>query len=307
MQPVLFDTDLGVDDALAIAMALKAAELDVIGLTVVAGNVSVEQGTRSALQLLELLGREDVPVYVGSEKPLFIDRVDAVQVHGSTGLGYAELPEPSTLPVGRAVDHIIREIQKRPGELIIVAIGPLTNLALAERKSPGILNRARRVVAMGGVLWCGGNITDKSEYNIYADPHALNELLQAQINLTLIPLDVTEQLTLTEGEIVAACQAHGDRWTRFVQKATQSVFEFEQAQGGARKMHLHDPSVPALLIEPSLFAMRALAIGVETEGASAGSLKVLPEEIEEGMSVDCAVDVDSGRAMEFLHGRVLGS
>ena len=307
MQPVLFDTDLGVDDALAIAIALNAAELDVIGLTLVAGNVSVEQGTRSALQLLELLGREDVPVYVGAEKPLFMDRVDAVQVHGSTGLGYAELPEPSTLPVGRAVDHIIREIQKRPGDLIIAAIGPLTNLALAERKSPGILNKARRVVAMGGVLWCGGNITDASEYNIYADPHALNELLQAQINLTLIPLDVTEQLTLTEDEIVAACEAHGDRWTRFVQKATQSVFEFEHAQGGARKMHLHDPSVPALLIEPSLFAMRALAIGVETEGASAGSLKVLPEEIEEGMSVDCAVDVDSARAMEFLHGRVLGS
>ena len=307
MQPVLFDTDLGVDDALAIAIALNAAELDVIGLTLVAGNVSVEQGTRSALQLLELLGREDVPVYVGAEKPLFIDRVDAVQVHGSTGLGYAELPEPSTLPVGRAVDHIIREIQKRPGELIIVAIGPLTNLALAERKSPGILNRARRVVAMGGVLWCGGNITDMSEYNIYADPHALNELLQAQINLTLIPLDVTEQLTLTEDEIVAAGEAHGDRLTRFGQKATQSVFEFEHAQGGARKMHLHDPSVPALLIEPSLFAMRALAIGVETEGASAGSLKVLPEEIEEGMSVDCAVDVDSARAMEFVHGRVLGS
>ena len=140
MQPVLFDTDLGVDDALAIAVALNAAELDVIGLTLVAGNVSVEQGTRSALQLLQLLGREDVPVYVGAEKPLFTDRVDAVQVHGSTGLGYAELPEPSTPPVGRAVDHIIREIQKRPGELIIVAIGPLTNLALAERKSPGILN-----------------------------------------------------------------------------------------------------------------------------------------------------------------------
>ena len=162
-------------------------------------------------------------------------------------------------------------------------------------------------MAMGGALWCDGNITDTSEYNIYADPHALNELLQAQINLTLIPLDVTEQLTLTEDEIVAACQAHGDRWTRFVQKATQSVFEFEHAQGGARKMHLHDPSVPALLIEPSLFAMRVLAIGVETEGAPAGSLKALPEEIEEGMSVDCAVDVDSARAMEFLHGRVLGS
>ena len=235
MQPVLFDTDLGVDDALAIAMALNAPELDVVGLTVVSGNVSIEQGTRSALQLLELLGRDDVPVYVGAEKPLFIDRVDAVQVHGSTGLGYAELPEPSTLPVGRAVDHVIREIQKRPGELIIVAIGPLTNLALAERKSPGILNRARRVVAMGGALWCGGNITDTSEYNIYADPHALSELLQAQTNLTLIPLDVTEQLTLTEGEIVAACKAHGNRWTRFRQEATQSVFEFEQAQGERAK------------------------------------------------------------------------
>jgi len=306
MQPVLFDTDLGVDDALANKMALNAPELDVVGLTVVSGNVSVEQGTRSALQLLELLGRDDVPVYVVAEKPPFIDCMDAVLVHGSTGLGYAELPEPSTLPVGRAVDHIIREIQKRPGELVVVAIGPLTNLALAERKSPGILNRARRVVAMGRALLCGGNITHTSEYNIYADPHALSELLQAMTNLTLIPLDVTEQLTLTEGEIVAACQARGDRWTRFVQEATQSVFEFEQAQGGARKMHLHDPSVHALLIEPSLFSMRALAIGVETEGASAGSLRVLPEESEEGMSVDYAVDVDSARAMEFLHGRALG-
>ncbi len=303
MQPLWIDTDMGVDDALAIGLALNSPEVELVGIAVVAGNVARELGVRNALQVLELLERDEVPVFVGADAPLAREGVDAHAVHGSQGLGRARLPEPGMLPAGGAVSCLIDEIGKRPGELVVIAVGPLTNLALAERASPGVLNGARRVVAMGGALWRAGNVTPHSEFNIYADPHALRELLQAHVNLTLVPLDITERLALTHNQIAARLGARRDRWAQFVADATHTVVEYEQANSGFSGLHLHDPAAVAMAVDPSLFELRTVFIDVETEGEQIGHIAVSEE--GHGYPVDCAIDVDAVRCMELLRHRLL--
>lgn len=303
MQPIWIDTDMGVDDALAIALASKSPEIDLVGLAVVAGNVAHDLGVRNALQVLELLERAEVPVFVGADAPLVRDAVDAHAVHGSQGLGQARLPEPTMLPAGGAADSLINEIGTRPGELIVVAVGPLTNLALAERASPGVLNSARRVVAMGGALWRAGNVTPHSEFNIYADPHALRELLQADVNLTLVPLDITERLSLVQEQIAARLASRRDPWAQFVIDSTHSVIEYERAHSGVSALYLHDPAAVAMVIDPSLFDFRTVYIDVETEGEHIGHLAV--REDGRGYPLDCAVEVDAVRCMELLSHRLL--
>lgn len=305
MQPLWIDTDMGVDDALAIGLASKSPEVEIVGVAVVAGNVAQEVGVRNALQVLELLGRDEVPVYVGADAPLARSAVDAHAVHGSEGLGQARLPEPSMLPAGGAVDGLVDEIRARPGELIVVAVGPLTNLALAERASPGVLNCARRVVAMGGALWRAGNVTPHSEFNVYADPHALVELLQAEVNLTLIPLDITEKLALMKDQIAARLRGRSDSWGPFVTDATHSVIQYEQEQSDFSGLHLHDPAAVAMVIDPSLFDFRTVSIDVETKGDQIGHTVVCSGDERRGYPVECAVEVDVVRCTEFLSHRLL--
>ncbi len=163
MRPVILDVDPGVDDALAILMALHSPELEIIGLTTVSGNVPLDQTTENALKVLELAGRTDVPVYMGAARPLAREPRHAYEVHGPEGLGAAELPDPEAIPAGDAIDFLIEGIEARLGEVIVVATGPLTNLALAEARCPGILSHARRLVIMGGVLHEPGNISPHTE------------------------------------------------------------------------------------------------------------------------------------------------
>ena len=150
MQPVILDVDPGVDDALAIILALRSPELDVIGVTTVCGNVPVEQATTNALQILEHMRCSDVPVFAGAGRPLKRKPVHAGHVHGETGLGEAGLPEPSATARGDAVGFLIDRISSCPGDMTVIALGPLTNLALAEAREPGILSRARSVMVIGG-------------------------------------------------------------------------------------------------------------------------------------------------------------
>ncbi len=306
MQPIVIDTDMGVDDALAIVLALHSPELELMGITTVAGNVPLEQGTRNALQVLELLGRDEIPVYMGAAAPLEREPVDAQAVHGIQGLGNAELPEPQMLPAGQAVDFLISEIQTRPGELVVVAIGPLTNLVLAEQKSPGILNCARRVVAMGGALWTKGNITATSEFNSYADPHALRYLIQAKINLTLVPLDITQKLGLLERDITEAVKGRSDALGQFIQASASAVIAYEKEHADFAGMHLHDPAAAALVIDPSLCKIKTLWLDVDTSGETTAGQIVVSEDGEQGgFAVDCVVEVDVDRFMQMFKHRVL--
>lgn len=306
MQPIIIDTDMGVDDALAIMLAINSPEVELMGLTTVAGNVPLEQGTRNALQVLELMDRGEIPVYMGASTPLERAPVDAFAVHGAHGLGEAELPEPQMLPAGRAVDYIISEIMTRPGELVIVAMGPLTNLLLAEQKSPGILNCARRVLAMGGALWCDGNITKTSEFNSFADPHALKKLIQTEVNLTLVPLDVTQKLQLLESDIDTGLSKRNDARANFVKDSTRSVIAYEKEHGNFSGLYLHDPAVVALIMEPTLFKTKVLWVDVDVSDDNAGCTTLHDEGAEGAYPIEVAVDVNVDRFMQAFKHRVLG-
>ena len=312
MQPVFLDVDMGVDDALAIILALRSPEVELMGISTVFGNVPLGQATRNALQVLELMERDDIPVYVGADEPLVRQPVYAEAVHGKTGLGVAELPEPEMLPAGNALDFLVAALEGRPGEVIIIATGPLTNLALVEQQQPGILDQARRVLVMGGALAEVGNITPVSEFNSFADPHALHYLIKVGINMTLISLDVTHRLGLAAEVIEARLSGRDDALASFVRDATRTVIDFEREHYGFAGLHLHDPAAVALAIDASLCQSETYALDVETTGElTAGQVVVdrrplIRDEEREGYPIDCAMGVDVERFMQLFTHRVLG-
>jgi purine nucleosidase len=312
MQPIILDVDMGVDDALAIMLALQSPEVELLGISTVFGNVPLNQATRNALQVLELMGRDEIPVYVGAGEPLVHKLVHAAAVHGESGLGDAVLPDPEMLPAGNALDFLIEGIQARPGEVIVVATGPLTNLALVEKKQPGILDQARRVLVMGGALAEAGNITPVSEFNSFADPHAFHQLIKAKTNMSLIPLDVTHQLGLAAETIAARLAGRDDAIARFIRESTRTVIAFEQDYYNYAGVHLHDPAAVALGIDSSLFEVETLVLDVETMGELTTGQVVVDrrpfsdEEERQGYPVDCAMKVDVDRLMHMFEHRVLG-
>jgi purine nucleosidase len=216
------------------------------------------------------------------------------------------------LPAGNALDFLIEGIQARPGEVIVVATGPLTNLALVEKKQPGILDQARRVLVMGGALAEAGNITPVSEFNSFADPHAFHQLIKAETNMSLIPLDVTHQLGLAAETIAARLAGRDDAIARFIRESTRTVIAFEQEHYNYAGVHLHDPAAVALGIDSSLFEMETLVLDVETMGELTTGQVVVDrrpfsdEEERQGYPVDCAMKVDVDRLMHMFEHRVLG-
>ena len=312
MQPIILDVDMGVDDALAIMLALQSPEVELLGISTVFGNVPLNQATRNALQVLELMGRDEIPVYVGAGQPLIRKLVHAAAVHGESGLGDAVLPDPAMLPAGNALDFLIEGIHARAGEVIVIATGPLTNLALVEKKQPGILGRARRVLVMGGALAEAGNITPVSEFNSFADPHAFHQLIKVQVNMSLIPLDVTHQLGLAAETIEARLAGRDDAIARFIRESTRTVIAFEQEHYNYAGVHLHDPAAVAVGIDSSLCGMETLVLDVETMGELTTGQVVVDrrpfrdEEERQGYPVDCAMKVDVDRLMHIFEHRVLG-
>ena len=312
MQPISLDVDMGVDDALAIILALQSPEVELLGISTVFGNVQLNQATRNALQVLELMDHYEIPVYVGADEPLIRKPVHAEAVHGEGGLGAAVLPDPEMLPAGNALDFLVEGLQDRPGEVIIIATGPLTNLALVEKKQPGILEQARRVLVMGGALAETGNVTPVSEFNSFADPHAFHQLIKAETNMTLIPLDVTHQLGLSTETIESHLAGRDDAVARFVRESTETVIAFEKEHYDFSGIHLHDPAAVAMAIDSSLCEIETLTLDVETTGElTTGQIVVdrrafRDDEERQGYPVDCAMKVDVERFMRLFEHRVLG-
>ncbi len=223
---ILFDTDPGIDDACAILLALASPELSLEGLSVVHGNCSLKQGTTNALSILELANAGHIPVAKGCHLPLVQPSLLAPETHGDTGLGYAKLPEPRSKPiVQHGIDFLIETILASPGEITVVAIAPLTNVALAIRKEPRIVEALKELIIMGGAIRHEGNTTALAEFNTYVDPHAAQIVYQAGIPTTLVPLDVTYQCILTPGD-VSRLQKIDSPITKFVAEATRFYMEF---------------------------------------------------------------------------------
>ncbi len=263
---IIFDTDPGIDDACAILLALASPELSVEGLSIVHGNCSLEQATRNALSVLELANASHIPVAMGCELPLVQPSLLAPETHGDTGLGYAKLPEARAKPtVQHGIDFLIEKIMSSPGEITLVAIGPLTNVALAIRQEPRIVTAVKELIIMGGAIRYEGNTTALAEFNTYVDPHAAHIVYHAGIPITLVPLDVTYQCILTPGN-VSRLQKTDSPITRFILDATRFYMEFHDEYQNIDGCVINDPLALALTFAPELCTYRELPVDVDISG-----------------------------------------
>ncbi len=193
--PIILDTDPGHDDAIALLLALASPEVEVLGVTPVSGNQTLEKTTTNALKILEFVERTDIPVYVGCDRPLVREQWAAAYVHGESGLDGPDLPAPKTKPAeGHAVDFIAKTVQEREG-VVLVPVGPLTNIGLLLARYPGVEERIDRIVLMGGAI-AEGNVTPAAEFNIWADPEAAHRVFTSGIDVTMVGLDVTHKALL---------------------------------------------------------------------------------------------------------------
>lgn len=264
---IIIDTDPGQDDAVAILLALASPEeIDVIGITCVAGNVPLPLTTKNARIVCELAGRPDMPVYAGCDRPLGRELVTAEHVHGKTGLDGPTLPDP-TMPMaeGHAVDFIIDQLRTfAPGTITLCPLGPLTNIATALEKAPDIASRIAKIVLMGGGYFEGGNITPAAEFNIYVDPQAADIVFKCGAPIVVMPLDVTHKALVTQ-ERNDAFRAIGNDAGTAVAQMTDFFERFDKEKYGSEGAPLHDPCVTAYLIRPKLFKGRHINVEIETQ------------------------------------------
>jgi purine nucleosidase len=265
-QPIILDTDPGIDDAMAILLAVASPELALTSVTVTGGNCPMPQGVRNALAVLELV-QAPVPVMPGVAVPLIRPPFTAPETHGDLGLGKAHLPEPRTVPADEhAVDHIVRSVMAASEPVTLVAVAPLTNLALALRREPRIVERVRQVIVMGGALDVPGNTTPLAEFNVYVDPHAAHIVLHSGLPLTLLPWDITSRVLLTLAHVHTLLET-ASPITRFIAEATSFYIEFHKQHFGYAGCSLNDPCAVALVFRPELAEYEDVFVDVELEGS----------------------------------------
>ncbi|MGN6469483.1 MAG: nucleoside hydrolase [Rhizobiaceae bacterium] len=262
---IIIDTDPGQDDAVAILLALASPELDVVGITAVAGNVPLELTEKNALKICELAGKTETKVYSGAVRPLVRPLVTAEHVHGKTGLDGPNLPEPTMrLQDKHAVDFLVETLMREePGSITLCPLGPLTNVALALIREPRIAPRIKEIVLMGGAYFEVGNITPTAEFNIYVDPHAADVVFRSGVPIVMMPLDVTHK-ALTSKARVAAFRALGNRAGMAVAEMLGFSERFDKEKYAGDGGPLHDPCVIAYLIQPELFSGRNCNVEIET-------------------------------------------
>lgn len=265
---IIIDTDPGQDDAVAILLALASPEeVEVLGITAVAGNVPLPLTQKNARIVCELAGKPDTRVFAGCAAPIARPLVTAEHVHGKTGLDGPQLPDP-TMPLqdGHAVDFIIETLRAEPaGTVTLCPLGPLTNIAVALTRAPDIAPRIREIVLMGGAYFEVGNITPAAEFNIYVDPEAADIVFRSGVPLVVMPLDVTHK-ALTTRPRIEAFRALGTEPGRMVAEWTDFFERFDKEKYGSEGAPLHDPCVIAWLICPELFQGRHINVMIETKG-----------------------------------------
>ncbi|WP_238364552.1 nucleoside hydrolase [Mesobacterium pallidum] len=263
---IIIDTDPGQDDAVAILMALASPdELEVLGITAVAGNVPLPLTQKNARIVLELAGRTDIPVFAGCDAPMKRPLVTAEHVHGKTGLDGPSLPDP-TMPLQdkHGVDFIIETLRSEPpGTVTLCPLGPLTNIATAFATAPDIVDRVQQIVLMGGAYFEVGNITPAAEFNIYVDPEAAAIVFESGIDIVVLPLDVTHKALVT-GPRNIAFRALGTPAGEAVAAMTDFFERFDKEKYGSDGAPLHDPCVTAYLLKPELFSGRHINVEIET-------------------------------------------
>lgn len=261
-QRLLLDTDPGIDDALAILLALASPELDFAALTVTAGNCPLEDGLRNGRDLLALAGAK-LPFAGGMDRPLIRAPLFAPETHGRRGLGNADLPISNAQPLAEhAADLIIREVLAAPGEVTLVAVAPLGNVALALRKAPQIAPMLRELIIMGGAFRCEGNVTPLAEFNVYFDPHAAHIVLHSGAPITIMPWDITRDVLMSRAD-AEKLQALGGPLARFIVDATSFYIDFHEEYFGYAGCSINDPAALALAFQPDLAEYQHVFVDVE--------------------------------------------
>jgi len=285
--PLLLDVDTGIDDSLALLYACASPDAEIVAVTCVAGNVDAQQVARNTRAVLELAGRADVEVALGRETPLLRDLVTTPETHGPLGIGYAVLP-PASRPLSARFgpDVIVEEARRRPGELTLVTLGPMTNLALAVLREPALPTLLRRWVIMGGSYRSPGNTAPTTEWNVAVDPEAARICIAAfgqpevvgmrrEAGLPSLPLamglDVTERAKLLPEHLAALAARAGasaatNRVLRFIDDALRFYMEFHSRYDGFYGAFVHDPFAVAAALEPALLRTEALTVEVELGG-----------------------------------------
>ncbi len=321
---VIIDTDPGIDDALALLLALRSRELQVDAITTVCGNVSVDLATKYVFRVLALLpSLPPPPVASGAEKPLEKDLISASRIHGDDGLGGLDryrdnagnplYAQPSVKLTGRtAADEILHQLATTSEPVSIIALGPLTNIATAIKKNTQIMATAKRIVFMGGAWSVSGNITPAAEFNMYVDPRAAGIVFNADIPLTMVGLDVTHQVMLTRESIAQATAASQATIGRFLIDATENLLNFAQNRYEQSVMYLHDPLAVGVVIDSSLVATESMHIEVETEGAITAGMTVadrrlIRPQFKKSSNTEVCISVDVPRFLALFWERLLNT
>jgi inosine-uridine nucleoside N-ribohydrolase len=276
--PILIDCDPGHDDAIALLLALASPEVELLGITTVAGNQTLEKTTANALKILEFVGRTEIPVAAGSARPLVREPYVADYVHGETGMDGPELPAPQTRPVGEhAVDFLASRLTESDRPVTLIPVGPLTNVGLLLARHPEVVDRIERIVLMGGAI-AEGNVTPAAEFNIWADPEAASRVFTSGIDVTMIGLDVTHKALFrpADSERLAATSRVG----KLVAELFGFYQQFHSEQYGWDGSPVHDAVAVAHVVRPGL---------VETA--------------DRGVVVDCGGELSRGRTYVDLWGR----
>ncbi|MEM7115546.1 MAG: nucleoside hydrolase [Chloroflexota bacterium] len=300
-QKIIIDTDPGIDDAMAIFFALQSPELEVLGLTAVFGNGGVENTASNAVRILETAGRGDIPVAKGADSPLVIPkRFDGgASVHGHDGLGNAgqQLPQPQGQPIAQsAAAFIVKTVMANPGEVMLVPIGPLTNIALALRLEPALVDAVKGISLMGGSAFAGGNVTAAAEANLYNDPHAAAIVFAAGWPIVMAGWDVNNRFHMNQAYLDKLC-ALDNPATAFIEAIYPCLQAFVQLPEQA--IDVPDLLAMAYLVDPTLFTAKRYPVYVETEGRTAGMTVVdqrpFSQDEQADPEIDILLDVDADR------------
>ncbi|MCY3906046.1 MAG: nucleoside hydrolase [Anaerolineaceae bacterium] len=262
----LIDTDTASDDAVALIMALRAPDVDIRALTIVSGNVDVAQGVRNALTTMEFCGRDDVPVYAGADQPLLRSNARADWFHGLDGMGNMNYPPPRAQAAeGHAVDGLVNTIRDNPG-IVLVTLGPLTNVALALARAPEIVGMVSRCVVMGGTAWSVGNVSPAAEFNVWHDPEAARMVFLSGLPVEMVGWELSRFDAALSREDIAHVRSLDTPLAHFSIDCNRSAMEAIQIQSGEDNLDLPDPVAMAIALEPDICTRSSRhAVEIETQ------------------------------------------
>jgi len=305
-EKIIYDTDPGIDDALGLLLLVASPEIDLLAITVTHGNTSQEKCLNNALKLVELTGITKVPVARGAEEPLVKELSVAEETHGEGGLGYAILPKSAISPCSElAHDLIIRVVRENPGEVTLLCVGPMTNIALAFLKAPEIVSKVRRIVSMGGAIHYPGNVTPQAEYNVFCDPEAFEIVLKSGIDFTLVPLDVTYQCILTTDHLEKITEARSEI-RNFIFDSTRFYMEFHEDYQGIKGCAINDPLAAAILLDPTLVKNRDYFLTIELTSPTSKAKTIADHYglLKSAPNAKVSMEVDVERFMKLFINRM---